>query len=72
MNLGGGGVNKFIGFTVHDKQIADAQIHIHTIFTIQQEELDISLDNIRSVDLSTCSCLFMGNVIEVRGDCLFC
>ena len=31
---------------IYDKQITDTQIHIHTIFTLQQEELNISQKNI--------------------------
>ena len=37
---------------IHDKQIKDTQIHIHTIFTLQQEGLSISLENIWSVNFS--------------------
>jgi len=31
---------------IHDKSITDTQILIHTIFTLQQEELSISQENI--------------------------
>jgi hypothetical protein len=31
---------------IHDKQIKDTQMHMHTIFTLKQEELNTSLENI--------------------------